>query len=538
MHPVASPVGSNESPHSLPPQRGDGDGDGGWTFASWAKRHNALLTIVSAGIAPVLYLLYLDRYAVNSFVDDDWSVVPLVHGALHGRLTLSLLWSQHNESRIVVGNVVDVLFGYADRLDVRAITFFSAVVFIASYIGLLALFRKYTSRPLTPIPVLVISVVWFSLADYQNALWAFQVSWYLTVFFFVMMLCALLLPEDRRPLWFTAAVFLALAASLSTVQGFLSWPVGAICLVWPAWSRRIVTPMTIWLGAMIVTVGVYVHGYTFSEGNTCFAPSQCTASFEMHHPQTVLEFFFALIGNVIPGQTNGVVPRIDDPARYVLVGVALFAVSVFILVQSWRARSGSERLPLPGLMILFALFFDLTIVVGRGGTGVVGAINFNRYLMANLILLAGIVVWALARLSAIRLPATRSRWHAVGSSVLFGALAIFLVVQVVESTSFGVTNGRNGSALRVEFARLFVNSSPTCVIMRSVPFYIHPEAVLRASAEDHLGEWGPTTYRHFRNLGPTSYDIGLAKSLTKRVTQITGTPPGPCFPPSAAASSR
>ena len=252
----------------MPPPRGDGDGR--WTFASWARRHNALLTIASAGIAPILYLLYLDHYAVNSFVDDDWSVVPLVHGALHGHLSLSLLWSQHNESRIVVGNIVDVLFGYADRLDVRAIIFFSALVFIASYIGLLALFRKYTSRPLTPIPVLVIGVVWFSLADYQNALWAFQVSWYLTVFFFVMMLCALLLPEDRRPLWFAAAVVLAVAASLSTVQGFLSWPIGAICLLWPGWSRRLRTPVTIWLGAMIVTVGVYVHGYEFSEGDYLF----------------------------------------------------------------------------------------------------------------------------------------------------------------------------------------------------------------------------------------------------------------------------
>ena len=100
-------------------------------------------------------------------------------------------------------------------------------------------------------------------------------------------------------------------------------------------------------------------------------------------------------------------------------------------------------------MILFALLFDLTIVVGRGGTGVVGAIDFNRYLMANLILLAGIVVWALAHLSAIRLPATSSRWRVVGTSVLFGALAIFLVVQVIESTTFGVTNGRGGSALRI-----------------------------------------------------------------------------------------
>jgi hypothetical protein len=167
-----------------------------------------------------------------------------------------------------------------------------------------------------------------------------------------------------------------------------------------------------------------------------------------------------------------------------------------------------------------------------------GAINYNRYVMANLILLAGIVMWALARLPVIRRPAAGSPWRVVGTSVLLASLAIFVVVQVVASTMFGVSNGRGGSALRTEFAQLFVNAAPTCVIMRSVPFYIHPESVLRASAQDQLGEWGPTTYRHFRELGPTSWDIGLAKSLGEAFTKRTGQKVGPCFLPPVASSSR
>jgi hypothetical protein len=530
--PAVCPTGDAHAPSG----RHDDDGTDG-SVPSWLSRHNAVLTIAAAAVAPILYLLYLDRYAVNSFVDDDWSVVPLVHAALHGHLSFRALWSQHNESRLVIGNVVDVLFGFANRLDVRGIIFFSAAVFIVSYLGVLGLFRKYIARPLTPITVLAVGVIWFSLADYQNALWAFQVSWYLTLLFFVMMLCALLLPERRRPLWFAVALVLAVAASLSTVQGFLCWPLGAVCLLWPRATRRVLPQGAIWLGAMTATIGVYVYGYSFSAGNTCLVPSQCTSTFELHHPQTVLEFFFALIGNVIPGETNGLSTRVDDPARFVVVGVALFAVSVFILVQSWRQRDGRERLPLPALLILFALFFDLTIVVGRAGTGVAGAVYSNRYLMANLILLLGVVMWALARLPAFRLRAVGVSWRVVGTSALLAALAIFMVVQVVTATTFGVSNGRSGSALRVEFARLFVNATPTCVIVRIVPFYIHPESILRAGANDQLGEWGPTTYRHFRELGPTSHDIGWAKSLTKEATRITGTSFGRCFLPPVASSA-
>ena len=118
-------------------------------------------------------------------LDDDWSVVPLVHAALHGHLALSQLWHQYYESRLVVGNLIEILFGFTNQLDERAILFFGAAVFIASYLCLLALVRKYLPRRLTPIPVLVVGVVWFSVADVANALYAFQVTWYLTVFFFV-----------------------------------------------------------------------------------------------------------------------------------------------------------------------------------------------------------------------------------------------------------------------------------------------------------------------------------------------------------------
>jgi len=37
-----------------------------------------------------------------------------------------------------------------------------------------------------------VGLIWFSLADYFNALWAFQFAWYLILFFFVLMLYLLL----------------------------------------------------------------------------------------------------------------------------------------------------------------------------------------------------------------------------------------------------------------------------------------------------------------------------------------------------------
>jgi hypothetical protein len=507
VEPPAAPTANSGLPL---PQHGDGDSRR--QPQGWAARYNTLLTIAAASIVPILYLVFIDHYAVNNLHDDDWSVVPLVHSALHGQLSLSQLWQQYYESRLVLGNLIEILFGFTNRLDERAIMFFGAAVFIASYLCLLALVRKYLPTRLTPIPVLVVGVIWFSLADVANALYAFQVTWYLTVFFFVAMLCALLLPQRRRPLWLAAAVLLAVAASLSTVQGFICWPLGAICILWPTWSRRGRTEITIWLGATVATVALYLPGYRFNQGNTCFDSTLCTTSYELHHPLTALAFFFALMGNVIPGAITGPVPTVADPARFVVVGVVLFAVSIFILAQSWRHRASSERLPLPALLIAFGLLFDLTIAAGRSGAGIAEAVSFNRYVMANLILLTGIVIYALARVpTASYHQAVTSSLRVYATYLALVLLALFVLVQVSEATGFGLTNGRSTHASRIAEARFFVNVAPQC--RESLPFLLVPEATLRDAAEDHLGEFEPTSYLYYRELGESPSIVRAANKF-------------------------
>ena len=475
----------------------------------WAIRHNTVLTVAAAGIAPILYFIFVYHYAVNSFDSDDWTVAPLVHAALHGQLTLGLLWGQHHESRLFIGNIIDVLFGFADRLDLRSVMIFSALVLIASYAVLLLLFRKYIGRRLTPIPVLVLSVTWFSLADVQNALWAFQVSWYLAVFFFLLMLCFLLVPNGRRTLWLALAVVVAVAGSMSTVQGFLCWPLGAICILWPTRSPRWRPEIATWLGAMLVTMALYLPGYKFNAGNTCRVQAQCTPSAELHHPLTTLGFFFTLIGNIIPGGTTGVIPSVEDGARFVTLGLVIFAVALFVLIQTWRHRSSAESLPLPALVIVFSLLFDVTIATGRGGSGVAGAVNANRFVMANLILLTGIVIYGLARVPTHRLSAENGRWKTYGTYVALLGLAGFLAVQVTAATGFGLTNAQTTSALRkgeaqryTEFVAyyplLYKGLSPSCLAI--LAFLGAPEAMLRDAAEDQLGEFQPASYRHYLSL--------------------------------------
>ena len=51
---------------------------------------------------------------------------------------------------------------------------------------------------------------------------------YLQLFFFLATLVAFVVPNKHRGLWFSIALVAAIASSLSVIQGFLVWPMGAI----------------------------------------------------------------------------------------------------------------------------------------------------------------------------------------------------------------------------------------------------------------------------------------------------------------------
>ena len=102
-----------------------------------------------------------------------------------------------------------------------------------------------------------------------------------------------------------------------------------------------------------------------------------------------------MLGNVVPG---GYLAPIGSLVRFEVLGSVLLLAALWILGRTWFDRAGTDALPVPALLIAFGLAFDAFIVVGRTGTGPAEAVDANRYLLANLIVLTGIVVYVVARL--------------------------------------------------------------------------------------------------------------------------------------------
>jgi hypothetical protein len=417
---------------------------------------------VAACTTPVIYLIYVGHYGVNVPEVDDWTSVPLIHSALHGHLSLGALWAQYEEYRLFVANLIFVAFGAFDHFDTRTVMFFNAALFIVTFWLLLAIFHAYRRSPPGALSVLLMGVIWFSLADVQNALWAFQSAWYLVVFFFIVMSYLLHVSRQHRNVVLLMAMLAAIAASFSTTEGFVLWPVGLISLLWDRpWLRRTFYEGAAWIGVGLITATLFSIGFNFND-NPCPPAVSCTVSYSLHHPVTMGRFFLALVGNVVPsGYWGSLLAPTTNVRNKEMLGAVLLFASAFVIVQSIRERHTRRRLPLPVLLITFAVLFDFTIVLGRTAYGPNSVPQNNRYVMPNLLLLLGIVVYALVHIRFRKRVPTDDWWRFYLRRSAVAVLGSFLLCQVVIATGFGIKNGGLSEEIEVGQARLLVNLDRT-----------------------------------------------------------------------------
>jgi len=462
-------------------------------------------------LAPALYLIFVIHYSVNVPAQDDWTVVPLIHAALHGQLTFGALWKLHDENRMLFPNLAFVVLGVLSHDDLNVLTGVSAVIFVATFFVFLALFRSYRGRPLTPLVVLVLGVVWFSLEAWYNALWGFQLAWYLTLFC-LMALLYLLLERPSR-LAFAFGLAAAVVGSFSFLWGLVLWPVGALCIAWllPTRPRLCIRSkrLLLWLGAMVCTTVAALWGYNFQPlgclvgGKFQFSCSGSTLTFALHHPAQTAEYVLLELGNVIPN-SNATIIWLSGA-----LGAVLLLLAVFVVIESVRNRHDAHNC-LPVALIVFGLLFDLLTAVARvefltGGS--TGGANSSTYTMPNLVILLALISYGWVRFEPgrIRRPSIR---------VIVCSTAIaFLVAQFAVSTQVGIVQARAWGQQQTFKARLVVNLNEVPARERLCYDLIGVDVDLLFSAhsvgyvgftedrEDQLNVFSPGLFQRYRAEG-------------------------------------
>ncbi len=429
-----------------------------------SRRALPILPFVILAASTVAYFWFIDHFGLNTIWIDQRSDLGVLSHAYSGHLTLSTLWAQHTDNRILFPNLVVLLLAYGTRFNVLDEEFLSAGTLLIS-IAVLILGHRRRS-PGTPwILYVPVAILMLSVVQSGNALWGFQFAWYLVL---LALTVALVLCDSPKWTWLvtTAAVAAAVVGSYSSLQGLLIWPAGLLILLLRHRPRLIVF---LWIGAAAVTGAIYFVNFNTQLGDT--------NGFIVHHPVAGARFFLFSVGNVI-GAHDGNTP--------VVLGLLIAMVSLWLVISTIRRRNDGDATPLGAALICFGLLFALTITIGRASGGLDSG-GGSRYTTYSLLTLVGCYLVLLSRRTG---EAPLRPWERALRFASIGTVGAVIGLQMVIGNINGLDDARSWHDSQVQASRVIANieKAPDSMIERVLvvnPYYVSDTRRLVRFAQVH-----------------------------------------------------
>lgn len=197
-----------------------------------------LCALLLVGITFLLYVHFALAFGVNVPYWDDWELLDQIRLIYSGQMPWwKLLISKHNEHLIGVAFVLEswqfLLTSFNYKLQLLTGVLIQALTFL---LFAAALWRSIPANR-RPLWLAVSALIWFSLSQYKNLLWAFQTAWFLVSFFLaIASLCLQRASEmeereERWGTWFAVAVTAAVLGTFTSSQGTIIWLAGAALLI-------------------------------------------------------------------------------------------------------------------------------------------------------------------------------------------------------------------------------------------------------------------------------------------------------------------
>lgn len=232
-------------------------------FLEWAWGRGVYYTI--AVLSPLFLLGMYLLFSVDMPYLDQWEFVPFLEKSLTGTLTVQDFWAQHNEHRLIFPRIIMLALARLTHWDIRCELAVNFLLGAAIFLLLAAQVRvtaHSSGLPSAHRLLPVISVLAFSLSQWQNWFLGWQLQEFLNLFAVVGAVLMLSRPELRRRHVLGAAA-LGIVATFSFANGILVWGVGIVMLliVQPAPHIRRTRVTAVWLAAALSVITVYLYGY-------------------------------------------------------------------------------------------------------------------------------------------------------------------------------------------------------------------------------------------------------------------------------------
>jgi hypothetical protein len=348
----------------------------------WNQQLVQVLTVVGFGLPLGSYVWLVGHFSVNVPVGDDWDDVTVIQSSYVHYFDWGQLWTQHNENRIFFPNLIVVLVAHTLHYDIRVLEYLGAIMLIAA--TALVLIAHKRRSPTTPwLYYCPVAFMAFSFVQQDNALWGFQMAWFVVL----VTLAAVLLLLDREILtWpvLVVAIAVAVVGSFSSLQGLLIWPAGLVLFFY---RRRTWTQAGVWIVVAIATSVIYFRNYD--------AAASPLPRFALQHPLFAVKFFFFLIGDVL-GKPVTLGSANSGNTLVILFGIFIVALALGTVLICGIRRDEHTGSPIGIALICYGLMFALIVTQGRSFYGLGGA-SSSRYTTFDLLILVGTYLALLGR---------------------------------------------------------------------------------------------------------------------------------------------
>ena len=381
---LREPAAVADAPPRTPSEPGLNPAPGTWSVGRFDPRVVKALTVLGFALPVVGYVALVLHYQVNAIWQDQWDDINVIHHFPQW----SSLWYQHTDNRVLFPNLIVVALAHTVHYNIDVEEYLSALMLF----GATALFIWSHKRRSPNTPLLFYCPVAFltlTLSQWQNALWGYQMAWYLVLLSLAVTIALLDRPQAAGPLgwprlaWptFVVAALVAVVGSYSSLQGLLIWPVGLVLLYhrrWPRWA------FVGWVAAAAVTTVLYFQNFATTRVDN--------PGLVLSHSWLAVRVFLFALGDVV-----GVQERLQDPANAAVMafGVVIFVVAVFVLIRWGIRRDEQSAAPIGIALIVFGLLFDALMTQGRFWLKF-DAASQSRYTTNDVLVLAGIYLTVLS----------------------------------------------------------------------------------------------------------------------------------------------
>ncbi|MCL1463636.1 hypothetical protein [Argonema galeatum] len=452
-------------------------------------------------LIPLCILLwFIASFGINTPFWDQMEFPYIFQLVATGKANFETFFNQHNEHRIFFPKLIITALAFASKWDIRYELYTSVFLTIITFLCFYKISLNQAETGNGNIANIFTCMLLFSLVQWENWLWGFQIAWFLintcvAIAILILYSCKNWYPIVRI---FLAAIFCCIA-SFSTAHGLMSW-LALIPLVvsMSGNNRQKLQRILIWLGFCIISVALYSIGYQKIANPSIF--------YFLQKPLHAVEYFFTLLGSPLFGGINYAaftnLPAFNSlyssfhqvinacPAKLsgLFIFISFLFLTVFYLINWRQYKLIGNALPWLSLG-LFAVLYAISNTFGRAASGDLGAL-ISRYTTPSLLLIIALV--QVSRLFCER----QERQQKLTLKHPYKIFVLMLMILVIIKSFDFVAVGRQfkihqlnaKTCLELIFFIDYESSSTNCLQL------VYPNAALARQKAEFLDKLGMRTF--------------------------------------------